>query len=196
MDTTVPPHPPGCWPPSQPGRCPHWGPLPQIGESVHFPHYRCFSLLPSITDVQCTVSSIWVCVNSLGINSFYLAMVLFNNKSFSPLPCQEESSCRCQHQTCLAPAKEQWAFIPGSQAKPADHYIPGWATGRHAALDVPQPDHFLVFTCIGWYDKLTHWLGSWDYGFPNLLPTGHRRRPRTCWSSRPSTGNSRKVIKH
>ena len=39
-------------------------------------------------------------------------------------------------QASLAPAKEQSALIPGSQARPADVYIPGWANGRDAALDV------------------------------------------------------------
>jgi hypothetical protein len=39
-------------------------------------------------------------------------------------------------QASLAPAKEQSALLPGSQAKPADVYIPGWANGRDAALDV------------------------------------------------------------
>ena len=39
-------------------------------------------------------------------------------------------------QASLAPAKEQSALLPGSQAKPADVFIPGWANGRDAALDV------------------------------------------------------------
>jgi hypothetical protein len=39
-------------------------------------------------------------------------------------------------QASLAPAKEQSALLPGSQAKPADVYIPGWANGRDAALDI------------------------------------------------------------
>jgi hypothetical protein len=39
-------------------------------------------------------------------------------------------------QASLAPAKEQSAILPGSQAKPADVYIPGWANGRDAALDI------------------------------------------------------------
>ena len=39
-------------------------------------------------------------------------------------------------QASLAPAKEQSALLPGSQAKPGDIFIPGWANGRDAALDV------------------------------------------------------------
>ena len=38
--------------------------------------------------------------------------------------------------TRLVPAKEQSALLPGSQAKPTNVYIPGWANGRDAALDV------------------------------------------------------------
>ena len=39
-------------------------------------------------------------------------------------------------QASLSPAKEQSALLPGSAEKPADIYIPGWANGRDAALDV------------------------------------------------------------
>ena len=39
-------------------------------------------------------------------------------------------------QASLAPAKEQSALIPGSQARPADIYLPGLADGRDTALDV------------------------------------------------------------
>ena len=38
--------------------------------------------------------------------------------------------------TRLVPAKEQSALLPGSQAKPTNVYIPGWANVRDAALDV------------------------------------------------------------
>ena len=39
-------------------------------------------------------------------------------------------------QASLAPAKEQSALLPGSQAKPADVFIPRWANGADCALDV------------------------------------------------------------
>jgi hypothetical protein len=39
-------------------------------------------------------------------------------------------------QASLAPAKEQSALLPGSQAKPVDVFILGWANGQDAALDV------------------------------------------------------------
>ena len=39
-------------------------------------------------------------------------------------------------QASLSHAKEQSALLPGSAEKPADVYLPGWANGRDAALDV------------------------------------------------------------
>ena len=39
-------------------------------------------------------------------------------------------------QASLAPAKELSALLPGSAEKPADVYIPGWANGLDAAIDV------------------------------------------------------------
>ena len=39
-------------------------------------------------------------------------------------------------QASLSPAKEQSALLPGSAEKPADVYLPGWANGRDAALDI------------------------------------------------------------
>ena len=36
----------------------------------------------------------------------------------------------------LAPRKEGRALLPGTNQKPADIFIPGWAGGRDAALDV------------------------------------------------------------
>ena len=39
-------------------------------------------------------------------------------------------------QASLSPAKEESALLPGSAEKPADVFIPGWANGRDAALDV------------------------------------------------------------
>ena len=48
----------------------------------------------------------------------------------------EDLQAQCSKQASLAPAKEQSALLPGSQAKPADIFIPGWANGRDAALDV------------------------------------------------------------
>ena len=36
----------------------------------------------------------------------------------------------------LAPAKEASSLLPGSADKPADVFLPGWAGGRDAALDV------------------------------------------------------------
>ena len=39
-------------------------------------------------------------------------------------------------QAALSPAKEENSLLPGSGDKPADVYIPGWASGRDAALDV------------------------------------------------------------
>ena len=46
----------------------------------------------------------------------------------------------CVHSTAktaaLSPAKEEASLLPGSADKPADVFLPGWANGRHAALDV------------------------------------------------------------
>ena len=39
-------------------------------------------------------------------------------------------------QAALSPRKEESALLPGSTAKPADVYLPGWANGKDAALDV------------------------------------------------------------
>ena len=39
-------------------------------------------------------------------------------------------------QASLSPAKEESALLPGSAEKPANVFIPGWANGRDAALDV------------------------------------------------------------
>ena len=39
-------------------------------------------------------------------------------------------------QACLSPAKEENSLLPGSDAKPADVFIPGWVNGRDAAFDV------------------------------------------------------------
>ena len=36
----------------------------------------------------------------------------------------------------LSPAREERSLLPGSADKPADVFLPGWATGRDAALDV------------------------------------------------------------
>ena len=39
-------------------------------------------------------------------------------------------------QAALAPAKEERSLIPGKNSRPADIYLPSWANGRGAALDV------------------------------------------------------------
>ena len=39
-------------------------------------------------------------------------------------------------QAALGPAREERALIPGREDRPADIYIPTWAGGRDAALDV------------------------------------------------------------
>ena len=39
-------------------------------------------------------------------------------------------------QAALSPAKEERLLIPGVECRPADVYLPSWANGRDAALDV------------------------------------------------------------
>ena len=47
-------------------------------------------------------------------------------------------------QAALSPAKEERALLPGSEGKPADIYIPGWVSGRDAALDVTVVSTFYL----------------------------------------------------
>ena len=39
-------------------------------------------------------------------------------------------------QACLGPTREDRALIPGSEARPADIYLPAWSGGLDAALDI------------------------------------------------------------
>ena len=39
-------------------------------------------------------------------------------------------------QACLGPTREDRALIPGTDARPADVYLPGWTGGQDTALDV------------------------------------------------------------
>ena len=39
-------------------------------------------------------------------------------------------------QVCLGPTREDRALIPGTEARPADIYLPGWMAGKDAALDI------------------------------------------------------------
>ena len=39
-------------------------------------------------------------------------------------------------QACLGPTKEDRALIPGTDARPADIFLPGWSAGKDTALDV------------------------------------------------------------
>ena len=39
-------------------------------------------------------------------------------------------------QACLGPTREDRALIPGTEARPADIYLPAWSGGLDAALDI------------------------------------------------------------
>jgi len=49
----------------------------------------------------------------------------------------------------LSPVKEGRFLLPGVDRRPADVYIPGWAAGRDAALDVTVVNPLQVATLVG-----------------------------------------------